>query len=30
MQVAAQLRAIGSTIEVLHPVELLDRAAPKA
>jgi glycolate dehydrogenase iron-sulfur subunit len=26
MQLAAQLRAIGTQIEVLHPVELLDRA----
>jgi glycolate oxidase iron-sulfur subunit len=30
MQLAAQLRAIGSRIEVLHPVELLDRATTVA
>ena len=27
MQLAAQLRAIGSPIEVVHPIQLLDRAA---
>jgi glycolate oxidase iron-sulfur subunit len=27
MQLAAQLRAIGSPIEVVHPIELLDRAS---
>jgi glycolate oxidase iron-sulfur subunit len=27
MQLAAQLRALGSPIEVVHPIELLDRAA---
>jgi glycolate oxidase iron-sulfur subunit len=27
MQLAAQLRAIGSSIEVVHPIELLDRAS---
>ena len=27
MQLAAQLRAIGSPMEVVHPIELLDRAS---
>ena len=27
MQLVAQLRAIGSPIEVVHPIELLDRAS---
>jgi len=30
MQLAGQLQAIGSVIEVVHPVELLDRAAAEA
>ena len=28
MQIAAGLRELGAGIEVVHPVELLDRAAP--
>ena len=27
MQLAAQLRAIGNPMEVVHPIELLDRAS---